>query len=172
MSKDLAHFGVEDAVGSAIVGSERGSSARLWVAKFFEGGQDWASMFAANAHSSGFGFGGRGDDIFDSLAEDVDGTVDAVAVVPTEVAMSRSSAACFGWDKASSVGGCLEDHVAGVAADDGVWMGVDAIHEHVSFCNCVCCRDGLFGGDFIECWEDAMFNTAATMAESPVDGLN
>ena len=35
--KFLAHFGSEDALGSAVVGLERGSGDGLGVAEFFEG---------------------------------------------------------------------------------------------------------------------------------------
>ena len=34
----LAHFGTEDATGSAIIGSERVSNGQLRMAEFFEGG--------------------------------------------------------------------------------------------------------------------------------------
>ena len=54
--KFLAHFGREDALGSAVVGLERGSSDGLEVAKLFEGGTHWASVFSAHKDASGFGF--------------------------------------------------------------------------------------------------------------------
>jgi hypothetical protein len=43
----LTHLGVEDALGSAVVGSEWGSGGGLWVAKFFEGRTHGAGVFAA-----------------------------------------------------------------------------------------------------------------------------
>ena len=52
------HFGSEDALGSAVVGLERGSSDGLGVTEFFEGGMHWASMFVAHSiDAAGFGFG-------------------------------------------------------------------------------------------------------------------
>jgi hypothetical protein len=50
-------------LGSVVVGFERRTGARLGVAEFFEGGLDGADMFAAFVYTSGFGFGGRGNNI-------------------------------------------------------------------------------------------------------------
>ena len=50
-----AYFGSEDALGSAVVGLERGSVERLGVAEFFEGCSHWASMFSAHIDASSFG---------------------------------------------------------------------------------------------------------------------
>ena len=56
-------------MGGVIVRFERGSVAWLFVTEFFEGaGKDGASVFSAHGFASGFGFGGRGDDVFDRFA--------------------------------------------------------------------------------------------------------
>ena len=53
----LAHFGVEDAVGSFVIGFERGAGCWLFVAEFFEHGKDGAGVFAAEVDTACFGFG-------------------------------------------------------------------------------------------------------------------
>ena len=46
--KLLAHFGIEDALSSFVVGFKGGSSRRLGVAELLEVGTDGAGMFVAN----------------------------------------------------------------------------------------------------------------------------
>ena len=53
------------------------------VTEFFEGSENGASVLAANINSSGLRFGRGGDDIFDGLAEYVEGAIDTVVVGPS-----------------------------------------------------------------------------------------
>jgi hypothetical protein len=83
----LAHFCIENALGSVVVGVERRSDRWLAMTEFFEHGSHGASVFASDVDSASFGFGTGRNNLFDSLAEDVDGTIDTVTVEPTEVIM-------------------------------------------------------------------------------------
>ena len=54
--KFLSHFGSEDALGSTVVGLERGSGDGLRVAEFFQSCSHWTCVFATHIDASGFGF--------------------------------------------------------------------------------------------------------------------
>jgi hypothetical protein len=81
LGKLLAHFGIEDAVGSAVAGFERGSGGWLFMAEFFEGGTYGAGMFPAHVDGAGFSSSCWWNDIHDGLAEDVNGAIRLVAAV-------------------------------------------------------------------------------------------
>ena len=72
------------------------------VAKFFEHGEDGAGVASAHVDATSFGFGGRGDDVFDSLAEDIEGAIDSVASFPAEVIVGCSSASSSRLDEVES----------------------------------------------------------------------
>ena len=57
--KFLAHFGIEDALGGAVVCFERGSGGWLFMAEFFKGGTYEAGMFPAHVDGAGFSFSCR-----------------------------------------------------------------------------------------------------------------
>ncbi len=54
------------------------------------------------------------------MADDIDGSIGAVAIVPTEVIVDGGKTACFGLDKVGGVGGDFENHIARVVAKDGM----------------------------------------------------
>ena len=83
-------------MGRAIVGFQGRASCRLFVSEFFEHSKDRAGMAAALVDASCFSFRGRGDDIFDGLADDVDGAIDSVRSVPPKVVVGCSAASGFG----------------------------------------------------------------------------
>ena len=111
-------------MSGAVVGTERRACGRLRVAEFFKGGKNGAGVLAANINSTGFGFGSGRDDIFDGLAEYVEGAIDTVIVGPTEVVVGGGTAASFGLDEVGGIGGSFENHVAGMVADDGIGICV------------------------------------------------
>ena len=129
-------------------------------------------MASAHVDATSFGFGGRGDDVFDSLAEDIEGAIDSVASFPAEVIVGCSSASSSRLDEVGGVGGCFEDHVAGVVSDDCVWVGMKVVHEHVSLVECIGCWGCLFGSDFVEGDVDAGVDGSAVIEEGTVDGLD
>jgi hypothetical protein len=51
-------------LGGVVIGIERRTGGGLWVAEFFEGGAHAASVFATDVDLAGFGFSGRGHDVF------------------------------------------------------------------------------------------------------------
>ena len=66
------------------------------------------------------------------MAKDVDRFVDTVRVInPSEVVMDDNVAASFGLHEISSVGRYLEDHVAGLKANDVVGICVEVVHAPV-----------------------------------------
>ena len=132
--KFLAHFGIEDTVGCAIVGFDGRSGFGLRVAHFFERGDHWTGVFGAQVSACGFSFGCRGDDIFDGAAEDIDWAIDIVIVFPAnKVAVDGCAASGFRKNWTGGVCRSFEWRIAGVETDDGVGMRARAIHWHVSF---------------------------------------
>ena len=170
--KLLAHFGIEDTLSSVVISVEGSAGARLPMAEFFECGTDGASVFATDVDPASFSFSCGGDDIFNCLAEDVNGAIDAVAVVPTEVIVDSCSAPGLGLDEVGCVGCDFENHIARVVADDGVRIRVKVIHQHVGFGDCVGCWGSLFRGELIEGGEDARVTGASIEEESTTDGLD
>jgi hypothetical protein len=168
--KLLAHFGIEDALGSVVVGVER--CCRLWVTEFFEGSANRDGVFAANEDTTGFGFGSRSDDVFDRLTEDVESAIYTVAVLPTEVIVDRCSAARLGLDEIGGVGSDFEQHITCIVADDGIGIIVEIVHEHVGDGDGVGSRLGLLGSDFVEGRENAWVDCAAVVEEGAADGLD
>ncbi len=69
-------------LGGVVVGVERQAGCWLAMTKFFQHGLHGACM-SADVDSASFGFGTGRNNVFDSLAEDVDGTIDTVTVEPT-----------------------------------------------------------------------------------------
>ena len=135
-------------------------------------GTDGTGVLASHVYAACFGFGGGRYDVFDGLAEHVDGAVGTVAVLPSKVVMSGGATSCAWLDEVGCVRGHLEDHVAGVVADHGVWISMEVLHEHVRFLNRVCCGRSLFGDDFIQSREDTRVASAAVIQERAVDGLD
>ena len=64
--------------------------------------------------------------------------------------MDRSKTACFGLNKIRCVTVNVETHVASMKTDDGVWLWVRIVHQHLRI------LDGVGGGqsslrsDFVE----------------------
>ena len=81
-------------------------------------------------------------------------------------------AACFWLDEISGVRCDFEDHIACVVAEDAVWVRVEVVHEHGGSGDGVGHWGGLFGCDFIECWENTGVACAAIMHEGAIDSLN
>ena len=74
--------------------------------------------------------------------------------------MDVHAAARFGLHKVSGAGRDLEDHVAGVEANDSVGICVEVVHGPVVLFHGVCGSFGLFGSYFLEGDEDAGVNLA------------
>ena len=110
--------------------------------------------------------------MFDSLAEDVKGAVDAVTGFPAEVIVGCGSASNFRLDKVGSVGGCFEDLVAGIISDDCLGVSMKVVHEHVSLVECVCRGGCLIGSNLVEGDVDAWINGCAVIEEGNIDGLD
>ena len=92
------------------------------------------------------GFCGGSDYDLERLAKGADGSVDAVRVInPYKVVMEGNAAASFGLQEVSGVGRDIEDHIAGVEANDGVWICVEVVHEPVFLFHGVCGSFGLLG---------------------------
>ena len=53
-----------------------------------------------------------------------------------------------------------------------MWIGVEVVHEHGGSGDGVGCRGGLFGCDFIECWENTWVACRAIIYEGAVDDLD
>ena len=139
---------------------------------FFECSYDGAAVSTACVDSSCLGFCGGSDYILERLAKDVDGSIYAVRVIdPSEVVMDGDAAASFGLHEVSGVGRDLEDHVAGVEANDGVGVCVEVVHEPVGLIHGVRGGFGLFGSDFVEGDEDAGVDLAVE-DEGAIDGLD
>ena len=64
--------------------------------------------------------------------------------------MDGNAVASFGLHGVSGVGRDIEDHVAGVEANDGVGICVEVVHELVCIFHGVCGGFGLLGSYLIE----------------------
>ena len=110
----------------------------------------------ARVNSSCLGFCDGSDYVLECLAKDIDGSIDAVRFInPSEVVMDGNAAASFGLYEVSGVGRDIEDHVAGVEANDGVGICVEVFHELVLLLHGVCGSFGLIGSYFFEGDEDS-----------------
>ena len=63
-------------------------------------------------------------------------------------------------------------HVAGIIADDGIWIGVEVVHEHGGPFDCLGRGGSLFGSDFVEGGENARVAGTAIVHEGSIDGLD
>jgi hypothetical protein len=61
-------------------------------------------MFAANVDTAGLDFSCGGHNVFYCFAEDVDGPIDAVTVMPAKVIMHSGAAARLGLHRVGSIG--------------------------------------------------------------------
>jgi hypothetical protein len=136
------------------------------MTEFFEHGSHGAGVFASDLDSASFGLGSGRNNVFDSLAEDVDGTIDTVTLEPTEVIVDSRSTACLRLDEVGGIGPDFENHIAGVVADDGIGVGVEVVHEHVGLGNCAGGWFGLFGGNLVESGEDTGIASVAIIKKS------
>jgi hypothetical protein len=142
------------------------------MTKFFEHGSHGACMFSADVDSASFGFGSRGNNVLDSLGEDVNGAIDSVTVKPTEVIVDSRLTACFRLDEVGCVGRDFENHIACVVADDSIGVGAEVVHQHIGFGNLVGGQFGLFGGDLVEGGEDTGIASKAIIKEGAADRLD
>ena len=95
-----------------------------------EGSYDGAAVSTTRVNSYCIGFCGGSDYVLESLEKDVDGSVYEVRVInPSEVVMDSNADAIFGLHEVSGVGRDLEDHVAGLEANDGVGICVELVHD-------------------------------------------
>ena len=139
---------------------------------FFEGSYDGYAVSDARLNCSCPSFCGGSDNVFERLAKDVDGSVDAVRVInPSEVVMDGNAAVSFGLHEVRGVGRYLEDHVAVVEANDGVGVCVEVVHDPVGLFRGVCGSFGLLGSYFVEGDEDAGVNLAVE-DEGAIDRLD
>ena len=139
---------------------------------FLEGSYDGAAMTTSHVNPPCLDFCGRSDYVLESLAKDVGGSVESVRVInPPEVVMDGNAAASFGLHKVSGVGRYLEDHIAGVEANDRVGVCVEVVHEPVGLLNAVCGSFGLLGSYFVAGDDDALFHLAVE-DEGAIDGLD
>ena len=129
-------------------------------------------MLTARVNSSCLGFCGGYDYILERLAKDVDRFADTVRIINlSEVLMGGNATASFGLHEVSGVGRDIEDHVAGVEANDGVGIYVEGVHEPVCLFHGVCGSFGLLGSYFIEGNKDAGVDLAIE-DEVSIDGLD
>ena len=63
-------------------------------------------------------------------------------------------------------------HIACVGSKDAVWISVEVVHEHGGSGDGVGHWGGLFGCDFVECWENTWVACAAIIHEGAIDGLD
>ena len=95
------------------------------------------------------------------MAKDVDRSVDAVRVInPSEVFMDGDAAVSFGLHEVSGVGRYIEDHIAGMEANDDVGVCVEVVHESVFLFHCVCGSFGLLRSYLVKGSEDSGVNLA------------
>jgi hypothetical protein len=75
--------------------------------------------------------------------------------------------ACFWLDKISGIGHDFEDHIACVVSENAMWVRVEVVHDHGGSGDGVGHWGGLFGCDFIECWDAAIL-----IHEGAIDSLD
>ena len=118
-------------------------------------------MSNARVNSSCLGFCVRSYYILERLSKYVDGSVDAVRFInPFEVVIDGDAATSFRFHEISGVGRYIEDHVAGVEANDRIGICVEVFHDPV------CLFHGAFGSFvlhrsyLVEGYEDVGLNLA------------
>jgi hypothetical protein len=132
-----AYFGSEDVLGGGVVSFQRGAGGRLRVAYFLEGRDDGDGFLSVEEETARFGFGCRGGDALERLAEHADR---AVGLGGRRVGChhicekeeSGGSAASIGEDEIRCVRDDCEDHIAGMESDGGVWVGGQIVEKHVT----------------------------------------
>ena len=118
---------------------------------FLEVSYDGVAVLTARVNSSCIGLCGGYDYVIERSAKDVDGSFDAVRIINLyDVVMDSDAAARFGLHEVSGVGRDLEDHVAGVEANDGVGVCVEVVHEPVCLFHGVCGSFGLIGSYLVD----------------------
>ena len=53
-----------------------------------------------------------------------------------------------------------------------MWISVEVVHEHCGSGSGAGCGGGLFGCDFVECWENTWVACTAIIHEGVIDGLD
>ena len=71
-----------------------------------------------------------------------------------EVKVAGDSAPGFGSYQVSCVAVNVENHVAGVETNVGVWVFVYVVHESLSLLFCFYGWLCLYNGDVVECWNN------------------
>ena len=98
------------------------------MAQLGEGDSHGTGFLGSEEDTASFGFSGRADDIFDSIAEDMEGGIEhrcrGGGGILTEDEPCRSSGAGFGEDKVGGVGFKLQNHIAGMVSEGGIRMTV------------------------------------------------
>ena len=139
---------------------------------FLESGYDGATVLTARVKSSCIDFCGGSNYILDRLENYVDRSVDVVRVInPSEVVMVGDAAASFGLHEVSGAGRDIEDHVAGVEANESVGICVEVVHDPVCLFHGVYGRFGMLESCIVEGDKDAGVELDVE-DEGVIDGLD
>lgn len=88
--------------------------------------------------ASKFGFSGGGHDVAEDVADGVDGTVagwlaggwlGGIVGTGAEEEVTANVAFGFGFREVGGIAVYVEDHVAGMVADDGIWMSGGVVQK-------------------------------------------
>ncbi len=144
-----------------------------------EGVPDWDSTLGIVKQTSAFSFGSRGNDMAESATLGVNRSVGTWVWFGrrwgrhvTEEAVTGNAAPCFRQYKIRCVGVDVEDHAAGMAADDGVGIGSGVVEKLSALGNGQGGRTSLLRGDFIKGREHGGVDCTCVVEEGAVDGLH
>ena len=123
------------------------------MSEFDAGGAKGDKFLCAVVECCDFGFSGGADHHLEDSGDDHDGGVDYLSVdtVVAKVDVSASAAACFGRNKVGCVTVALEDHVASIVGDTGVWMCGSIIEEAIDGLGCGHGAGSDLSGEVVEC---------------------
>ena len=171
MSKALDFFHsdlrMENTVSCRVVGLQRSTSRRLWMAHFDKSSANGNSLLGIKEETAGFGFRSRGSYSSDGFAENMNRAIEPGIRRRTggagkigEEKLASSTTASIGKNEVSSVRADSKYHVTGVIADGSIGMGREIIKEHVACLFGVLGRGGLTVGNFSESNNDSGVTTA------------
>ena len=152
---------VEDTIGCAVVGSDRGRG--LFVSQFNEGDSVRDCYMGIQVACTDYRFGSGREDILHDGGDGAEGGVEEFTIFVSEEEEASCSASSLAGNKVGGITANVEDHVAGAIEFDRVGVTSAIVEEIHNVSNCFLGAIGFGGGEFIDCMEHGVVQCAGNV---------
>ena len=152
---------VEDTIGGAVVGSDRGRE--LFVSEFNESDSVWDCCTGIEVAYTDFGFSSGGEDILHDGCDGVEGGFEEFTIFLSEEEEAFCLASGSAGNKVGGITVNVEDHVAGAIEFDLVKVTSAIVKEIRNVSNCFLGVIQFGGGEFIDCMEHGVVQRAGNV---------